>query len=69
MINKIYKCSWCKRKLSGHPYCFDYRFYNGPYRGYQTKYHFYFCTECFNKIGKFIHENRITYEKVIKIKD
>lgn len=54
-------CSWCKRTLPGHPMCIDIK------RVYQPIYHFYFCTECYNKIGKLIIENKIKPEKVIKI--
>ena len=66
MINKVYKCSWCKKILSGHPICFDLRKYTGSYRGYQTSCHFYFCTECYKKIVKFIIDNQIKSEKVQK---
>ena len=48
--------------------CFDIKKYTGSYRGYQAIYHLYFCTECYNKIGNLIRENKIKPEKVMKIK-
>jgi hypothetical protein len=51
------KCSWCNKKLLGHPVYFDLKIYSNE--DYKTKYRFYFCTECYNKIGKFVVENKI----------
>lgn len=68
MNEKRYQCSWCKNYINGHPRCFDYKMYTGSYRGYQPFSHYYFCSKCFSKIAKFMIDNKIHGDKVVKIK-
>lgn len=59
------KCSRCYKEIDGKPIVFDLKKYTGSYRGYEQKYRFSFCNECYEKVVRVIKDNKI---KPVKIK-
>ena len=50
--------------LGANLMCFDYKMYTGSYQPFT---HYYFCAKCFSKIARFMIDNDIHGDKVIKM--